>query len=163
MAAFFASDPRIQAITAGQASQIVAGQAGGAERFSRAAARRPDASPADVLTEVETEIVFRDGTLAIAGRHVGAGHPAYVYQFDYTPDPDPARLGAAHCAELPFFFDTLGAYPASPMLGQPTAAARALGRTFSHAVAAFAAAGRPAADQWPPYQAADPATIRHFA
>jgi para-nitrobenzyl esterase len=163
MAAFFASDPRIQAITAGQASQIVAGQAGGAGRFSRAAARRPDASPADVLTEVETEIIFRDGTLAIAGHHAGAGHPAYVYQFDYTPDPDPDRLGAAHCAELPFFFDTLDAYPASPMLGQPAAAARALGRTFSHAIAAFAAAGRPAADQWPPYQPADPAAVRHFA
>jgi para-nitrobenzyl esterase len=169
MAAFFASDPRIQAITAGQASQIVAGQtAGGGGRFSRAAARRPDASPADVLTEVETEIIFRDGTLAIADHHAGAGHPAYVYQFDYTPAPDRARLGAAHCAELPFFFDTLDAYPASPMLGQPTAAARTLARTFSSAVATFAATGQPAtgqpaADQWPPYQPADPATIRHFA
>jgi para-nitrobenzyl esterase len=163
MAAFFASDPRIQAITASQASQIASTQAGGAGRFSRAAARRPHASPADVLTEVETEIVFRDGTLAIAGHHAGTGHPAYVYQFDYTPAPDPAHLGAAHCAELPFFFDTLDAYPASPMLGQPTAAARALGRTFSRAVAAFAAAGEPADDQWSPYQPADPATVRHFA
>jgi para-nitrobenzyl esterase len=163
MAAFFASDPRIQAITASQALQIAATQAGGAGRFSRAAARRPDASPAGVLTEVATETLFRDGTLAIAGHHAGARHPAYVYQFDYTPAPDPARLGAAHCAELPFFFDTLDAYPASPMLGQPTAAARALGRTFSRAVAAFAAAGRPADDQWPPYQPADPATVRHFA
>jgi para-nitrobenzyl esterase len=79
MAAFFALDPRIQAVTAAQASQIVAGQAdGGAERFTRAAARRPDATPADVLTEVETEIVFRDGTLAIAGQHAATGHPAYV-------------------------------------------------------------------------------------
>jgi para-nitrobenzyl esterase len=163
MAAFFASDPRIQAITASPASQIAARQAGGAERFSRAAARRPDVSPAAILTEVETEIIFRDGTLAIAGHHAGGGHPAYVYQFDYTPAPDRARLGAAHCAELPFFFDTLDAYPGSPMLGQPTAAARALGRTFSHAVASFAATGQPAADQWPPYQPADPATIRHFA
>jgi para-nitrobenzyl esterase len=163
MAAFFASDPRIQAITASQARQIVATQAGGGGRFSRAAARRPDASPADVLTEVETDILFRDGTLAIAGHHAGAGQPAYVYQFDYTPAPDPARLGAAHCAELPFFFDTLDAYPASPMLGRPTAAARALGRTFSRAVAAFAATGRPGQYQWPPYQPADPATVRHFA
>ena len=75
MAAFFASDPRIQAITASQASQIAARQAGGAGRFSRAAARRPDASPADVLTEVETEIIFRDGTLAIADHHAGAATP----------------------------------------------------------------------------------------
>jgi len=163
MAAFFASDPRIQAITASRASQIADRQAGGGERFSRAAARRPDASPADILTEVETEIVFRDGALAIAGHHAGAGHPAYVYQFDYTPAPDRARLGAAHCAELPFFFDTLDAYPGSPMLGQPTAAARALARTFCSAAASFAATGRPGTDQWYPYQPANPATIRHFA
>ena len=49
------------------------------------------------------------------------------------------------------------------MLGQPAAAARALGRTFSHAVASFAATGQPAAEQWPPYQPASPATIQHFA
>jgi para-nitrobenzyl esterase len=120
--------------------QAAAGQtADGAARFRRAAARRPDATPGDVRTEVETEIVFRDGSLAIADRHAGAGHPVYVYQFDYTPAPDRACLGAAHCAELPFLFDTLDSYPASPMPGQP------------------------AADQWPPYQPADPATIRHFA
>ena len=92
--------------------------------------------------EAATRLVFRDGTLAIAGHHAGAGHPAYVYQFDYAPVPDPARLGAAHCAELPFFFDTLDTYPASPMLGEPTPAARALARTFSSAAAAFAATGQ---------------------
>jgi para-nitrobenzyl esterase len=107
--------------------------------------------------------VVRDGTLAIAGHHAAAGHPAYVYQFDYAPAPDPARLGAAHCAELPFFFDTLDAYPASPMLGQPTPAARTLARTFSCAVAAFAATGQPATGQWHLYDPANPATIRHFA
>jgi para-nitrobenzyl esterase len=163
MAAFFAFDPRIQAITADQASSIVAGQIdGGAERYRRTAASLPDATPGDVLTKVETEIVFRDGTLAIADHHAAAGHPAYVYQFDYTPAGDPAHLGAPHCVELPFFFDTLDAYPGSPMLGEATAAARSLGRTFSRAVAAFVATGRPAADQWRRYEPANPATIRHF-
>ena len=28
--------------------------------------------------EAATRLVFRDGTLAIAGHHAGAGHPAYV-------------------------------------------------------------------------------------
>ncbi|MER6005647.1 carboxylesterase family protein [Nonomuraea angiospora] len=62
MAAFFAFDPRIQAVTAAQASSIVAGQIdGGAERFDRAAAQLPHATPSDVFAEVETEIIFRDG------------------------------------------------------------------------------------------------------
>ncbi|HEX5300050.1 MAG TPA: hypothetical protein VFW50_23940, partial [Streptosporangiaceae bacterium] len=73
------------------------------------------------------------------------------------------RLGAAHCAELPFLFGTFDAFAGSPMLGEPTAAARALARTFSHAVAAFAATGRPGTGQWHPYHPADPATVRHFA
>ena len=35
------------------------------------------------------------------------------------PPQDPAHLGAAHCVELPFFFDTIDAYPDSAMLGEP--------------------------------------------
>ena len=163
MTAFFAFNPRIQVISADQARSIVAGQVdGGAERFDRTAARLADGAPADVLTEIETELVFRDDTLAIAGHHAAAGYPAYVYQFDYAPVGDPARLGAAHCADLPFFFDTVDAYPASPMLGKPTTEARCLGRTFSRAAAAFAATGRPAADRWRRYEPSSPATIRHF-
>jgi para-nitrobenzyl esterase len=164
MTAFFAFNPRIQAISAGQAREITAGQAGdGAEQFDRYAARRPDATPAEVLTEVETELVFRDGTLAIAGHQAAAGQPAYVYQFDYVPAGDPARLGAPHCAELPFFFDTLDSYAGSAMLGEITAAARSLGRTFSRAIAAFVATGRPSADQWGPYDPARQETVRHCA
>lgn len=164
MTSFFAFDPRIRAITAGQARSIVAGQTGGgAERFDRAAARLPGAAPSEVLTEVATELVFRDGTIAIADHHAAADNPAYVYQFDHAPAGDPAHLGAAHCVELPFFFNTFDAYPDSPMLGEATAAARALGDTFSRAAAAFTATGRPATDGWQPYASADPTSIRHFA
>jgi para-nitrobenzyl esterase len=163
MAAFFTFDPRIRSITAEGARELVAGQVGGgADRYDRAAARHRDAAPADVLTEVETGIVFRDGTLAVADHLAAAGSATYVYQFDRVPPGDPAHLGSAHCAELPFLFDTLDAYPDSPMLGEPTAGARQLARTFCRAVAAFVATGRPADDRWHPYRPADPATVRHF-
>ncbi|MEV7927192.1 carboxylesterase family protein [Kitasatospora sp. NPDC088779] len=163
MASFFALAPRIREITADRARSIAAGQAdGGDERYDRIAARRPNATPADILTEFETGLVFRDDTLAIADRHAAAGNPTYVYRFDHVPVPDPAGLGAAHCVELPFFFDTFDAYPDSPMLGEATAAVRSLGGTFSRAIAAFVATGRPAADQWHPYEPADPETVRHF-
>ncbi|MEZ0094836.1 carboxylesterase/lipase family protein [Streptacidiphilus sp. EB129] len=164
MTAFFAFDPRIQAITADQARSIAAGQVdGGADRYDRAAARQQNAAPSDVLTEVETEIVFRDGTLVIADHQAAAGSTTYVYQFDYAPADDPAHIGAAHCGELPFFFDTIDAYPDSPMLGTPTAEVRRLAGTFAHAVAAFVATGRPADSRWQPYESGNPATVRHFA
>jgi para-nitrobenzyl esterase len=135
---------------------------GGAERFDRTAARLANANPAEVLTEVETELVFRDGTVVIADRQAASGNAGYVYEFDYTPPDDPAHLGSAHCAEPPFFFNTIDTYPDSPMLGEPTPAARALGDAFSRAAATFVATGRPALEDWQPYEAANPATVRHF-
>jgi para-nitrobenzyl esterase len=163
MTSFFALDPRIQAITADQARELVAGQVdGGADRYDRVAARQHNAAPSDVLTEVETEILFRDGTLALADHHAAAGFGTYVYQFDHTPAHDPAHLGATHCAELPFFFDTIDAYSDSPLVGEHTNEIRHLADTFSRAVAAFVGTGRPADDQWQPYESANPATVRHF-
>jgi para-nitrobenzyl esterase len=164
MTSFFAFDPHIQAITASQSRELVAAQVdGGADRYDRAAARRPNAAPSEVLAEIETEIVFRDGTLAVADHQAAAGHATYVYQFDYAPADDPAHIGSAHCVELPFFFDNVDAYPDSPMLGKPTDEVRQLAATFSRAVAAFVATGRPADDRWQPYESANPATVRHFA
>jgi para-nitrobenzyl esterase len=164
MTAFFSFNPRIQAITADQARLIVAEQVdGGADRYDRTAARLRNAAPGDVLAEVETGIVFRDGALVLADHQAAAGYGTYVYQFDYVPADDPARIGATHCADLPFFFDTIDAYPDSPMLGKPTAEARHLAGEFSRAVAGFVASGRPADNRWQPYKAGDPATIRHFA
>ncbi len=164
MTSFFAFDPRIQAITADQARKIAAGRVdGGADRYDRAAARRHNTAPSDVLTELETEIVFRDGTFVVADHQAAAGYATYVYQFDYAPADDPAHIGATHCVELPFFFDTVDAYQDSPMLGQPTAEVRHLARTFMRAVAAFVATGRPADNLWQPYESGNPATVRHFA
>lgn len=139
MRAFFTFDPRIPGIAAGQGRSV------------------------DDFTQTQTEILFRAGTLAIADHQATARHPAYVYEFGYTPDPDPGHLGGAHCCDLPFFFDTLGAYPGSPMLGQVTPAVRALAGTFSRAVAGFVATGRPADDRWHPYEPANPVTVRYFA
>ena len=119
-------------------------------------------TPSAELIEAETELIFRDGTLAVADHQAAAGHATYVYQFDYAPADDPAHLGATHCAELPFFFNTIDAYPGSPMLGEPTGAARDLADTYSHAAASFVATGRAAADGWETYQSGDSESIRHF-
>ncbi|MEY9929899.1 para-nitrobenzyl esterase [Catenulispora sp. GP43] len=178
MTAFFAFNPAVQAISGEQARALVAGQIeDGAERYDRTAAKIHDAvddakvaevaevgdvAASVVFTEIETEIVFRDGTLAVADHQAAAGYSTYVYEFDYTPADDPAHLGATHCAELPFFFNTIDAYPGSPMLGEPTGAARDLADTFSHAAASFVATGQVDADGWEPYRSGDSETIRHF-
>ncbi|MFG2907362.1 carboxylesterase/lipase family protein [Kitasatospora sp. NPDC048286] len=90
MSALFALDPVVQALTAAQA-RAVAGRlaADGAERFDHAAALHPGATPAEILTEVDTDIQFRDGALAIADHHAAARNPVHLYQFDYTPVPTP--------------------------------------------------------------------------
>ena len=163
MTSFLNFDPYTRNITADQARELLAGQIeGGAERFDRTAARLSNATPAEVLIEIETELVFRDGTFTIADHQAAAGDATYVYEFDYTPPSDPAHLGSAHCAELPFFFNTIDTYPDSPMLGEATPAARALADVFSRAAATFVATGRPDADEWHPYQPATPASVRHF-
>lgn len=164
MTAFLAFDPRVRGITVEQARELVARYVdGGADTYDRAAARKQNAAPSDVLAEVETDIVFREGTLAIADHQAAAGFPTYVYQFDYAPADDSAHIGGAHCSELPFFFDVIDAYSDSPMLGRATTEARHLADTFSRAVAAFVATGTPADTRWQPYESANPTTIRHFA
>lgn len=163
MASFFAFDPRIGAITADEARELVAEQiAGGADRYNATAAQLRNAVPSDVLTEVETGIVFRDGTLAVADHHADAGFATYVYQFDYAPADDPAHIGAPHCGELPFFFDNIDAYPDSPMLGDPTAGVRHLASTFARAVAGFVATGQPDDNGWQLYDSGNAGTIRHY-
>ncbi|GHF54658.1 carboxylic ester hydrolase [Streptomyces mashuensis] len=166
MTAFFASDPRIRALTTDQARSLAAQEAhDGAVRYDRTAARLPatgNVTPGDVLTELVTELLFRDETLALAGHHAAAGNGTYVYEFAYSPADGPARLGATHCVELPFLFTTFDAYRGSPMLGRVTAEVRALGEAFSRAIAAFVATGRPGTGPWRPYVPGDPATVRHF-
>ncbi|MFJ3302310.1 carboxylesterase/lipase family protein [Streptomyces sp. NPDC086549] len=161
--AFFAFDPRIQNLTTAGALDVLTGQIGGRahEVYHRQAARLPQATPAQIFTAVQTDELFRDGALEIADHHAAGGNTTYVYQFDYQPAEDEHSLGATHCGELPFLFNTFDAYPDSPMLGRPADAQRALGRAFASAVADFVTTG--SVHDWLPYAPATAARIRHFA
>ena len=107
----------------------------------RHAARLPRATPAQIFTAVQTDELFRYGALQIADHHAAGGNATYAYRFDHQPAEDAHALGATHCGELPFLFNTFDAYPDSPMLGRPTDAQRALGHTFATAVTEFVATG----------------------
>ncbi|MFI1831751.1 carboxylesterase family protein [Streptomyces olivaceoviridis] len=161
--AFFAFDPRVQNLTAATALDALTAQVGreaAQDAYQRHAARHPQATPARIFTAAQTDGLFRDGSLEIADHHAAGGNTAYVYQFDYAPTDDPYGLGATHCAELPFLFDTFDAYPDSPVLAGAGDAQRALGRAFASALARFVAAGT--VSDWLPYVPATAARVRHF-
>jgi hypothetical protein len=111
-------------------------------------AELPSATPAQVFTALQPDELLRNGALQMADHHAAGGNATYVYRFDYHPAQDPDRLGAAHCVELPFLFDTFDSYSDGPMSGTPSDTARALGRSFATAVAAFGATG--SASGWLP-------------
>ncbi|ADG79450.1 Carboxylesterase type B OS=Tsukamurella paurometabola (strain ATCC 8368 / DSM / CCUG 35730 /CIP 100753 / JCM 10117 / KCTC 9821 / NBRC 16120 / NCIMB 702349/ NCTC 13040) OX=521096 GN=Tpau_2852 PE=4 SV=1 [Tsukamurella paurometabola] len=98
------------------------------------------------------------GIRSIADRHADAGNLVYAYRFDRATTPDPTGLGATHCADLPFAFNTLDSYAGAAMLGDVSAADRALARRFCGAVAGFVATGRPGAPAWEPYRPGEPGT-----
>lgn len=128
--------------------------------YQQHSARLPQATPAQIFTAVQTDGLFRDGSLQIADHHAAGGNTTYVYQFDYAPAEDLYALGATHCAELPFLFDTFDAYPDSPVLAGAGDAQRVLGREFATAVAEFVTAGK--IRDWLPYVPATAARIRRF-
>ncbi|WP_216895860.1 carboxylesterase family protein [Nocardia alni] len=113
----------------------------------RAGSLPPDAPE---LAE-ETEQLFGAGIDRITRARAEAGVPAHVYRFTRTSQAAPA-LGSPHCAELPFFFDNLDAYPDAPMLGPVTDADRELACSFSSAAADFVATGLDNDPNWPVYR-----------
>ncbi|MFK4266261.1 carboxylesterase/lipase family protein [Streptomyces milbemycinicus] len=160
--AFFAFDPHIQNLTTAGALHILTGQIGeqAHEIYQRHADRLPQATPAQIFTAVQTDELFRDGALQIADHHAAGGNATYIYRFDYQPTEDEHSLGATHCGELPFLFNTFDAYPDSPMLGKVGDAQQALGHTFATSVAEFVTTG--SVHDWLPYAPATAARVRHF-
>ncbi|MFL4909205.1 carboxylesterase/lipase family protein [Streptomyces sp. MMS24-I2-30] len=161
--AFFAFDPRIQTLTDAAALDVLTAQVGrqaAQDVYQQHSAQFPQATPAQIFTAVQTDGLFRDGSLEIADQHAAGGNTTYVYQFDHAPAEDRYALGATHCAELPFLFGTFDAYPDSPVLVGAGDTQRALGREFAALLAEFVTAGT--AGDWLPYAPATAARIRHF-
>ncbi|MEU7633865.1 carboxylesterase family protein [Nocardia sp. NPDC049220] len=168
MTAFLGFDDSFQNFGREQALRLLANLHGDDAQawYGRRIAQSPEATPARIVTEVETEANFRAGVREIAARHAVDGNVAYVYQWDFLPVPDPADLRATHCGELPFLFGTFDSYLNSPMLGRVGPKTDALWRSFARAIAAFVTTGSPnGADLplWRPYDAESDAPVRHFS
>lgn len=167
MTAFFAFNQKVQALNRTACIDLLTAIYGESalELYQKYESEGVDSRPAEILTAVQTEAVFRSGVVNIGDRHTARGNQAYLYQWDFQPKPDPDRLGATHCGELPFLFGTFDSYRNSPMLGAEEQGRQELWQAFAGSLARFVAEGNPAGTgqaDWAPHKIGAPSNIRHF-
>lgn len=122
----------------------------------------PDASPGDVLAELQTDWWCRIPAVrladahAAAARHGGAG--TWVYEFSWPSPVFGGAMGSCHALEIPFVFDTLDLGPKQMVGGllgpEPP---QELATEMHRAWVRFAATGDPG---WPRYDSERRATQR---
>ncbi|MHC9296682.1 carboxylesterase family protein [Mycobacterium sp. LTG2003] len=69
----------------------------------------------EASAEALTKYAFADPTRRFVEAWTEHGGRAATYRFDWTPDQAP--IGACHCMELPFLFESPQAWSDAPMLG----------------------------------------------
>lgn len=112
--------------------------------------RLPGASAADIYFAATTAGRSWRPQIEVAEARARAGHPAWVYQVDFSSRADPRR-GAFHCIDVPLVFGTFGKPGADT--GED-AAVRRMSRVIQDRFVDFAATGRPAVSGgpvWPHY------------
>ena len=107
-----------------------------------------DRSPAASLGAALTALTFRLPALRVAEANTAAGGTSHVYHFTWRP---PTPLGAVHCIDLPFAFDTLADAAGLDLLcgGEPP---QALADDYAGAVSHFVIDGDPG---WPVHDPTD--------
>lgn len=83
---------------------------------------------------------------ALADAHAYAGNPTYQYEFTRRSTALDGRVGAAHLAEIPFFWGNLDAPGVADLLGDDVLTDPALGRLadqVSGTIAQFVKTGTP--------------------
>jgi para-nitrobenzyl esterase len=127
----------------------------GAQTLATYRARRPGASPGDLLAAVVTDWSFRIPAIRLAEAHMKHGGITYLYEFAWRSPCFDGYLGACHALEVPFVFDTLDIGEMEALLGdyppQQTA-------DVMHAAwVSFITHGHPG---WPQYDLQHRATMR---
>lgn len=145
MTPFYAFNPHIRDLDRAQAEAAAADLlgAGAQANYARIARMHPSTAPWQLLAEVACEEFFSLPLDSIAAAAVEHRSPVWLYRFDRCPQNDDFDLGAAHCAELPFLFNTFDEFAGSPLTGEITAADHSLCTTFAGACASFVSSGKP--------------------
>ncbi|MET0673859.1 MAG: carboxylesterase family protein [Microbacterium pygmaeum] len=107
-------------------------------------ARRPEATPGEVLGEVMSDMLLRGPLTRFADSRADAAAPTFVYEFRWQSPVD--GLGAAHGMELGFVFDRLDS-PDAVAMGGPDAP-QALADAMHSAWVGFVRTGDPGWPRW---------------
>jgi len=105
--------------------------------------------PAEILTAIQTDQIFRIPAIRLAEAQQSQGQSAYNYLFTWPSPMLDGALGAHHALELGFLFGNYG-----EGFGGSGPAADALSRNIQDAWLAFAGNGDPSCEsigRWPPY------------
>ncbi len=123
-------------------------------------ASRPQASPADIWSAMQTDQVFRMPAIRLAELQAKQGAPVWMYRFDWPSPAFGGRLGAAHALELAFVWNNIAKAAMRPLLGDEPP--QELARRMHEAWIAFARTGHPGTPDlppWPPYDSEQRATM----
>jgi para-nitrobenzyl esterase len=158
--AHFGAHPMMQNASA---DDVVAA-AGGHDVLARYRARRPGATPVQLLADLATEKIYLAPRIQLTDAVAARGSAVYTYLFDWAPPS--SRFGSCHNIELGFVFGTLDAR-ASPMLaGGDPAQMGDLSAAMRGAWIAFVHRGSPEHGQlpsWPSYDVTKRPTMRFGA
>ena len=129
-------------------------------RSARAARGQP-IEPRELWSAIETDRVFRIGSLRAAEAQARHQAGTYCYLFDWESPAMGGALGSCHALEIPFVFGNLGAPTMDRFAGSGPAAER-LSQQMMDAWIAFARHGDPStpdAGTWPAYDDQSRATM----
>jgi carboxylesterase type B len=115
-----------------------------ADVYAEYQAKRPGATPLDVLMDLNSDELFTAPLLELAGRRAARGRPVWAYRFDFPSPAYDGRLAAAHCLELPFAFDNFDDWAHAPLAsGIDSPAREGLAASMHQAWISFIRTGDP--------------------
>jgi para-nitrobenzyl esterase len=118
--------------------------------------RMRDATPVDRWLALLTDLVFRIPAIRLAEAVGERGGEAHMYLFAERSDAFDGLLGSCHALDLPFAWDNVDAPGTEIMVGEISAARRALAARMGDEWAAFAGGTGPG---WPAYEPGARATM----
>jgi para-nitrobenzyl esterase len=117
------------------------------ERLEEVTRHRPNGTASQRFLDLVSDDAFRLPSISFARTLAKAGGRVFVYQFDWA-SPDP-RMGACHCLELPFVFDSLGAWTEAALLkGADSETLQTLSKDMMPRWARFIEKGDPGFPRW---------------
>ena len=134
------------------------------EVYASYQARRPGATPQEVLMDLISDELFAAPAIEVAQARAARGRPVWAYRFDFPSPAFDGRLAAAHCLELPFVFDNFDNWSHAPLVdGIESPARDGLCAAMHQAWISFIRTGDPnhaGLPKWQRYTEDRPTTMR---